>query len=329
MTYLTHSRTFPNKKWPMPSWILCCLAAASIMTCVSIIIGWSLRVSDLEGSFPRPPATRSILFELGLISLDPLQNVVTVDWRIIGDDCIGSTAGNSTQIPACPVVDIYVNPNQFLSLGGSSPQNPPSDNDAASQPTFRHNATAFALNGPSALPVFRTQLDTRPHPLQARADLVDYPFDKYTASASISAQTDDTGQAVGVWIYNVTGAVFGFTATLGGTKADAHPVESVNLFFKRALSAKLYVISIILGMWLISLAQMAAMIKAVFFRHRIETAVLILPVATMIAFAQLRGSFPNAPVGFGANIDVIGSLPTYVCLVFTVSHGYFLASMYG
>lgn len=44
---------------------------------------------------------------------------------------------------------------------------------------------------------------------------------------------------------------------------------------------------------------MAAMIKAVFFRHRIETAVLILPIATMIAFAQLRGSFPNAPVGFG------------------------------
>ena len=68
--------------------------------------------------------------------------------------------------------------NQFLSLGGTSPQNPPSDNDAASKPTFQHNATAFALNGPSALPVFRTQLDTRPYPLQARVDLVNYPFDK-------------------------------------------------------------------------------------------------------------------------------------------------------
>jgi hypothetical protein len=44
---------------------------------------------------------------------------------------------------------------------------------------------------------------------------------------------------------------------------------------------------------------MAAMIKAVFFRYRIETAILILPVPTMIAFAQLRGSFPNALAGFG------------------------------
>jgi hypothetical protein len=44
---------------------------------------------------------------------------------------------------------------------------------------------------------------------------------------------------------------------------------------------------------------MAAMIRAVFFRDSIETAVLILPVATMIAFSQLRGSFPNAPTGFG------------------------------
>jgi hypothetical protein len=44
---------------------------------------------------------------------------------------------------------------------------------------------------------------------------------------------------------------------------------------------------------------MAAMIKAVVFGYSIETAVLILPIATMIAFAQLRSSFPDAPAGFG------------------------------
>ena len=114
MTYLKHSPTFPKQKRPIPSWILCCLAAASIMTCISISVGWCLRVSDLEGSFPRPPAARSIWFELDLISLDPLQNVVTLEWRIIGDDCIGGTAGSSsTQTPACSVVDIYVNPCVF------------------------------------------------------------------------------------------------------------------------------------------------------------------------------------------------------------------------
>lgn len=44
---------------------------------------------------------------------------------------------------------------------------------------------------------------------------------------------------------------------------------------------------------------MVATIKAAVFRYKIETAVLILPVATMIAFAQLRTSMPNVPAGFG------------------------------
>jgi hypothetical protein len=68
--------------------------------------------------------------------------------------------------------------NQFLNIAGSSNQIPPSDNEAASRPTFQHNATAFALNGPAARPVFRTPLVTRPHAFQMHADIVNYPFDK-------------------------------------------------------------------------------------------------------------------------------------------------------
>jgi len=148
-------------------------------------------------------------------------------------------------------------------------------------------------------------------------DLVDYPFDRYTTTAVIFAQTNDTGEAVGAWVYNVTGNAFGFAATLGSTGVDANIVTSVNILFDRALSVKLYVITIIVGMWLVSLSLLMLTIKAAIFRYKIETVVLVLPVATMIAFAQLRASMPNAPVGFGTNLDIIGSLPTYVCLVFT------------
>jgi len=42
-----------------------------------------------------------------------------------------------------------------------------------------------------------------------------------------------------------------------------------------------------------------AALKAAIFRRKIDTAVLVLPVGTMIAFSQLRASMPNAPVGFG------------------------------
>jgi hypothetical protein len=44
---------------------------------------------------------------------------------------------------------------------------------------------------------------------------------------------------------------------------------------------------------------MAATIKALIFRYQMETVVLVLPVATMIAFARLRVSMPNVPAGFG------------------------------
>ncbi|KAH9973830.1 hypothetical protein BGW80DRAFT_225801 [Lactifluus volemus] len=245
--------------------------------------------------------------------LDPLKNVVTLDWWMSGTIVLTmplqAALGRS-------LAQWLIYTSILLSLGGS-PQNPPSDNEAASQITFQHNATAFALNSPAALPVFRTQLDIRPRPFRAHVDLVNYPLDMYTASASAFARANDTGEAVGVWIFNATGAAFGFTTTMSGVNVDAHGVTAVDIFFGRALSVKLYIFTIIFGMWLISLAQMAAMIKAVVFGYSIETAVLILPIATMIAFAQLRSSFPDAPAGFATNIDVLGSLPTYVCLVFT------------
>jgi hypothetical protein len=50
---------------------------------------------------------------------------------------------------------------------------------------------------------------------------------------------------------------------------------------------------------------MMLMIKAAVFRYKIETVVLVLPVAAMIAFAQLRSSMPNAPDGFGKQFPTL------------------------
>jgi hypothetical protein len=91
---------------------------------------------------------------------------------------------------------------------------------------------------------------------------------RYTATASIFAQTNDTGEAVGAWVYNITGGALwvtiiygtchefpsthfrfsGFATTLGSTGVDANTVTFVNMLFNRALSAKLYVITVIVGM---------------------------------------------------------------------------------
>jgi len=68
---------------------------------------------------------------------------------------------------------------QSLNSGGPARQ-PPSDSNVGSQPTFQHNATAFALSGRygAQQPAFRTQLDIRPYPSHTHVDLVDYPFDR-------------------------------------------------------------------------------------------------------------------------------------------------------
>jgi hypothetical protein len=43
----------------------------------------------------------------------------------------------------------------------------------------------------------------------------------------------------------------GFTTRVGGIELDDHGVTSVDIFFERALSVKIYVISIIIGMCMI------------------------------------------------------------------------------
>ena len=107
-------RTLTNKKKLVPSWILCCAAVAATIVCVSIIFGWQLRIPDLEGSSLRPSTTRNVLFELDLVAVDSLQNTITLDWWIIGDDCSDSgVAVTTAQNASCSVVNIYVNPCVF------------------------------------------------------------------------------------------------------------------------------------------------------------------------------------------------------------------------
>src|SRR5579863_6721221 len=114
MTHSDSSHPFSSKKSLIQSWILSCLLAAATMICISISIGWQLRASDLEGSSPRPSAARSVLLTLAFVAFDPLTNIVTLDWWIIGDDCVIGAASNPEPTPQCPVVNIFVNPCVFL-----------------------------------------------------------------------------------------------------------------------------------------------------------------------------------------------------------------------
>jgi hypothetical protein len=53
---------------------------------------------------------------------------------------------------------------------------------------------------------------------------------------------------------------------------------------------------------MITLILLLVMITAVFFNFRQKAEVLVIPVATLFAFTQLRASMPGAPAGFGMAI---------------------------
>jgi hypothetical protein len=107
MSQLGSVRTLTNKRRLVPSWILCCAIVAATLVGVSTVVGWQLRIPDLKGSSLRPSAARSVLFELDLVAVDPLQNIITLDWWIIGDDCKEGTAVSNA---SCSVVNVFVNP---------------------------------------------------------------------------------------------------------------------------------------------------------------------------------------------------------------------------
>jgi len=50
---------------------------------------------------------------------------------------------------------------------------------------------------------------------------------------------------------------------------------------------------------IITLILLLVMLTCVFFGFRQKSEILIVPVATLFAFTQLRGSMPGAPPGFG------------------------------
>ena len=53
---------------------------------------------------------------------------------------------------------------------------------------------------------------------------------------------------------------------------------------------------------LITIILVLVMISTVFFNFKQRAEVLVVPVATLFAFTQLRASLPGAPAGFGTSI---------------------------
>ena len=56
---------------------------------------------------------------------------------------------------------------------------------------------------------------------------------------------------------------------------------------------------------IITLILLLVMLTCVFFGFRQKSEILDVPVATLFAFTQLRGSMPDAPLGFGKLLSIL------------------------
>ncbi|KAH9935505.1 uncharacterized protein B0H18DRAFT_976010 [Fomitopsis serialis] len=313
------------RKWPQTfiqkHWIIASTFFVVLLVSISIAVGWSLRLGSFEAAQVLDeyiPQETSLWVEMdaNLISVDSDGQSITLDW-FLGYFC---PRGASPSTPACPDVEIYFDQN--LLRGDST-----ASNNEKPAPIFTINATdyvaydKFNSTRPDYRrnsPQFRTQVAMTNFYSDGRSSQ-SYPFDKYTSTLVFFAQSVSDNGTVPIGFGLTKGIAVGFNAKLDTNTSGeaAYHVAVKNLVVTRGQVIRIYALIIVIAIWMITITFVLACIVAVFFGKGIRVEVLVLPVTTLFAFTQLRGTMPGAPPGFGADIDFVGILPCLALLTFS------------
>ncbi|KAH9935506.1 uncharacterized protein B0H18DRAFT_414920 [Fomitopsis serialis] len=145
-----------------------------------------------------------------------------------------------------------------------------------------------------------------------------YPFDKYTSLLVFFAQSVGDNLTVPIDFGDTRGIAFGYNAKLDiYTSGDAAYDVTVKNLVTRGQVIRIYALIIVIGIWMITITFVLACIVCVFLGKGVRVEVLVLPVTTLYAFTQLRGTMPGAPGGFGADIDFVGIRACLALLTFS------------
>ncbi|KAH9479213.1 hypothetical protein JR316_0007800 [Psilocybe cubensis] len=292
-------------------WILSSIAFCIIAPLISILLGFFLHTKGLSyippsGGF----AGRNLSISAFLVSADPTSSIITFDWGVDSDTCVR----DSKAVGECTDVSIFFD-NNLLDNSDDIGNGVPSS-DVPSTPLFRFNATASSSDFRSNTPTFRTNIRLFQSGSPRRLSLVNYPFDTYAANIFMYAQ-DSNNKSVNLHLDVVGGTAVGFTASLlyidqSNFGLDAE-IIATEISVRRGALIIAFCIIITIAIWIITLALFLLSFTAVVFGFRQRTEVLIIPVATVFAFTQLRASMPGAPPGF----DFVGLLPCLGILSFS------------
>ncbi|KAH9892519.1 hypothetical protein C8Q73DRAFT_61394 [Cubamyces lactineus] len=288
-------------------WGIFCAFLLVGIVCCSIAIGWRFRLKTFNIADPDSVHDSIVQLSANLVDVDPSGQEMILDWDIDYEcEPIG-----------CPDVNIYFDANTLRSDSSGS--------------TISSNVKPdpiFMINGGNVL-AMRNNTDRRPSSLTFRTDvaitnapthrtLQSYPYDKYVTQLVFFAEEVATNDSVSIAIVKTTGIAVGFNVQLQNTTDIRDDFGTVikNIEVTRGPVVRLYAIFIVLVVWFVTLTFMATCVMNVFFGKGISSGVLVLPVGTLFAFTQLRGTLPGAPEGFGAVIDFVGLLPCLAILTF-------------
>ncbi|KAF7970846.1 hypothetical protein HWV62_22730 [Athelia sp. TMB] len=242
---------------------------------IGCFLGWTYRVHDFSTYTNSTDSGsdfmgRTISLEADLISVDPVAGAMVIDWYIIDDSTCRVYGSKASD---CSNVGIYFESFLFhFFLNQFAPAN--------LTLSYSANITFFAEEQNTAAPA----------PVRLEV-------------------SNSEGIAVGFKVLALSNRVNGT-----GPVDDSQTLQ-ISLQVSRGVLVKTYAIIIVVAVYLthmigiITLVFVCSTAASVIFGIAQKSELLVVPVATLFAVTQLRGSMPGAPAGFGAIVDYVGLLP--------------------
>ncbi|KAF9000944.1 hypothetical protein BDQ17DRAFT_1492719 [Cyathus striatus] len=240
-----------------------------------------------------------------------------MNWYISRDSCFDGTSDSS-----CGPVNIYFDTDS-------------GDIDWTEfSPVFTWNGSYISQKNS----VFYTTLSLEDYgTTNSYTSIQNYPFDIYGVRFYIYGMENTTNVTTTVnivvdYTYGVAltrPGISGFETTSDTSFGDyiSEGIYINSILLQRSGLIKAYVISIVVGIWLITFVFLGSVMKIVFGYGQPKEA-LAVPIATLFAFTSLRGTMPGAPSGFGTVIDFVGILPclTIITISGVILFGYMVLS---
>ncbi|KAG8830521.1 hypothetical protein FRC18_007934 [Serendipita sp. 400] len=299
--------------------LLLTIVSLGLLFCIICPVAVYLLSRNVSYVIPLADAGTSTPIQLAgqLLDVNIGARTLSMEWYILPNDTFCSSP---------QMVDIYLDRNL---LDSSSPGLGNDDstvsNTVLQSPTFSLNGTEWCTNRghPHENVVrFRSiwKLNDEFGATKARGSPLYYPYDEYFAQVYMYAVNPTTNASVGLSVEQTWGVVMDLDISLD----KGHPINTMDggLFYvldiSRSRAVKLAVLILVISCWAASVAFLAISIACFIYKsEEILKDVLVLPIAALFSFLQVRSVMPGSPPTFGTMIDFFGILPNLIIISFS------------